>query len=162
MSVTAVYPSECRQRGLTYRGPLTVELAVKVNGANMGHFATLLGHMPIMLQSKLCHLNGLSEKELVRVGEEGLERGGYFVNKGSEKVIRHLVGNKRNYPLALVRNSFREKGRLFTEFAVMMRCMRGGHSCALMTLHYLDSASMVLTLQVGMSSSFYFKISSVV
>lgn len=29
----------------------------------------------------------------------------------------------------------------------MMRCVRGGYSAAIMNLHYLDSASMVLTIQ---------------
>jgi DNA-directed RNA polymerase I subunit RPA2 len=67
---------------------------------------------------------------------------------GSEKVIRLLVGNKRNYPLALVRSSSREKGKMFTEFSVMMRCIREGYLASIMNLHYLDSASMVMTVQV--------------
>lgn len=133
-----------------------MDIEVKVNGNVMGVFSTLLGHIPIMLRSSLCHLNGMSEEELVEAGEESLERGGYFINKGSEKVIRLLIGNKRNFPMALVRGSFKEKGKMFTEFGVLMRCLREGHSAAIMTLHYLDSASMVLTIQVGCRVAFLF------
>jgi DNA-directed RNA polymerase I subunit RPA2 len=76
-----------------------------------------------------------------------MERGGYFVCKGSEKVIRLLVGNKRNYPIALIRGSSKDKGKMFTEYSVMMRSIRDGYAASIMNLHYLDSASMVLTIQ---------------
>lgn len=73
-----------------------------------------------MLCSSNCHLKGLSEDNMVQAGEERLERGGYFICKGSEKVVRLLVGNKRNFPLALVRPSSKEKGKMFTEFSGML------------------------------------------
>jgi DNA-directed RNA polymerase I subunit RPA2 len=124
-----MFPAECRQRGLTYRlaliiwinklivfrGALTATVELRVNGNYYSAFQTVLGYIPIMLCSSRCHLRGKSEEEMVKAGEEKLERGGYFVCKGSEKVIRLLVGNKRNFPLALVRHSFREKGKMFTE-----------------------------------------------
>lgn len=84
---------------------------------------------------------------MVKAGEERMERGGYFVCKGSEKVIRLLVGNKRNYPIALIRGSSKDKGKMFTEYSVMMRSIRDGYAASIMNLHYLDSASMVLTIQ---------------
>lgn len=67
---------------------------------------------------------------------------------GSEKVIRLLVANKRNFPLAIRRRAFHDKGKLFSDCAVMMRCIRGNHLPAMMTLHYLESCSMMLALQV--------------
>ncbi|KAI6225647.1 DNA-directed RNA polymerase [Aphelenchoides besseyi] len=144
---TSIMPSECRQRGLTYRAPMTTTVDVRLNGAFFGSYSTVIGHVPIMLRSSRCHLENLSEDQLVTAGEERLERGGYFVCNGSEKVIRLLVGNKRNFPIALVRNASREKGKMFTEFSVMMRCIREGVSAAIINLHYLDSASMVITIQ---------------
>ncbi|KAI6228988.1 DNA-directed RNA polymerase subunit beta [Aphelenchoides fujianensis] len=116
-----IMPAECRQRGLTYRAPLHATIDVRMNGTFYGSYQT--------------------------AGEELLERGGYFVCNGSEKVIRLLVGNKRNFPIALVRNASREKGKMFTEFSVMMRCIRDGVSAAIVNLHYLDNASMVITIQ---------------
>lgn len=126
----------------------TIEL--RVNGNYYSAFTTVLGFVPIMMRSSHCYLAGMDEDQIIKAGEERLERGGYFICKGSEKVIRLLVGNKRNYPLALVRNTSKEKGKMFTEFSVMMRSIRDGYSASIMNLHYLDSASMVLTLQVEM------------
>lgn len=101
-----------------------------------------------MLRSSHCHLTGLSEDQLVKAGEERLEQGGYFVCKGSEKVVRMLIGNKRNFPLALIRKASKDKGKMFTEYSVMMRCIREGYSASIMNLHYVDSALMVLSIQV--------------
>uniref|UniRef100_A0A1I7WNY6 DNA-directed RNA polymerase n=1 Tax=Heterorhabditis bacteriophora TaxID=37862 RepID=A0A1I7WNY6_HETBA len=100
-----ILPSECRQRGLTYAG----NLKIKVNGQRMDVFETIIGKVPIMLKSNMCHLHKMSRKELIKAGEEGLEKGGYFICKGSEKVIRLLIANRRNFPIALVRKSFRDK-----------------------------------------------------
>jgi DNA-directed RNA polymerase I subunit RPA2 len=99
-----------------FRSALSATIELRVNGNYHSVFNTVIGYVPIMMCSTLCHLSGLSEEEMIKAGEERLERGGYFICKGSEKVIRLLVGNKRNYPIALVRNSSKEKGKMFTEF----------------------------------------------
>lgn len=62
-----------------------------------------------------------------------------------------LVANKRNYPIAIQRNGFRNKGKLFSESAVMMRCVRDNHSVALIHLHYLESATISMSIQVELS-----------
>jgi DNA-directed RNA polymerase III subunit RPC2 len=46
-----------------------------------------IGALPVMLRSDLCHLKGKDEKGLARMGECPLDPGGYFVVKGTEKVI---------------------------------------------------------------------------
>uniref|UniRef100_A0A915PND6 DNA-directed RNA polymerase subunit beta n=1 Tax=Setaria digitata TaxID=48799 RepID=A0A915PND6_9BILA len=142
-----LFPSECRQRGLTYRGPLKVGLEIRLNGSRTDVCEAVIGEVPIMLKSSRCHLRWLTREQLVAHGEEGTEKGGYFICKGSEKVIRLLVANRRNYPIGIVRRSFREKGPLFTQYGVMIRCVRGNYSAAMMTLHYLDSGSIVIALQ---------------
>jgi DNA-directed RNA polymerase III subunit RPC2 len=43
--------------------------------------------MPIMLRSSNCILNGKSNAELAKLNECPYDPGGYFVVKGSEKVI---------------------------------------------------------------------------
>lgn len=132
-----------------FRAPLNASIELRIDGNYFSSFETVIGYVPIMLCSSRCYLKGKSEDQMVQAGEERLERGGYFVCKGSEKVIRLLVGNKRNFPIALVRSSSKEKGKMFTEYSVIMRCIRDNYSAAIMNLHYLDSASMVLTIQVS-------------
>ncbi|VDN22218.1 unnamed protein product [Gongylonema pulchrum] len=143
-----LFPSECRQRGLTYRGPLKVGIEIRMNGIRTDLCEVIVGEVPIMLRSSRCHLQWLTREQLIAHGEEGSEKGGYFICKGSEKVIRLLVANRRNYPIALIRRTFREKGPLFTQYGVMMRCIRGCHSASIITLHYLENGSIVIALQV--------------
>ncbi|KAJ1361555.1 hypothetical protein KIN20_020832 [Parelaphostrongylus tenuis] len=142
-----VLPSECRQRGLTYAGNMKVGIEIRVNGHRVDIVETVIGRIPVMLRSKLCHLHKMSKKELVRAGEEGTEKGGYFICKGSEKVIRLLISNRRNFPIALCRKAFREKGMLFTQYGVMMRSVKDNHTAVMMTLHYLESGTLQIALQ---------------
>ncbi|KAK6107321.1 RNA polymerase Rpb2 domain 6 family protein [Brugia pahangi] len=142
-----LFPSECRQRGLTYRGPLKVSVEIRLNGVKMDFCEVIVGEVPIMLKSNRCHLRWLTREQLVAHGEEGTEKGGYFICKGTEKVIRLLVANRRNYPIGIVRRSFREKGPLFTQYGMMIRCVRGNYSAVMMTLHYLESGTIVIALQ---------------
>lgn len=46
-----------------------------------------LGRLPIMLRSNKCVLADKSERELAKMCECPLDPGGYFVVKGTEKVI---------------------------------------------------------------------------
>ena len=43
--------------------------------------------MPVMLRSSKCMLNGRTDAELSRMGECPVDPGGYFIVKGSEKVV---------------------------------------------------------------------------
>uniref|UniRef100_A0A915C6V3 DNA-directed RNA polymerase subunit beta n=3 Tax=Parascaris TaxID=6254 RepID=A0A915C6V3_PARUN len=142
-----IYPSECRQRGLTYRAPLKASIEIRINGVRAECCEVILGEVPVMLMSNRCHLRGLSRSQLVAKGEEATEKGGYFIVKGSEKVIRLLVANRRNFPIALVRRSFREKGKLFTQYGVMMRCIKENHSAAMITMHYLETGAITVAVQ---------------
>ncbi|XGW22868.1 hypothetical protein V3C99_005246 [Haemonchus contortus] len=142
-----ILPSECRQRGLTYAGNLRVGLEIKVNGQRIDVLETVIGRVPVMLRSTVCHLSKMNRKELLKAGEEATEKGGYFICKGSEKVIRLLIANRRNFPIALCRKSFREKGLLFTEYGVMMRCVKDNHTAVMMTIHYLESGTIQVALQ---------------
>ncbi|GMR53854.1 hypothetical protein PMAYCL1PPCAC_24049, partial [Pristionchus mayeri] len=140
-------PSECRQRGLTYRGNLKANIEVRVNGTRMDSIETIIGQVPIMLKSSRCHLVNMTRDDLTKAGEEGIERGGYFICKGSEKVIRLLIANRRNFPIAHIRKTFKEKGKLFSEFGVQMRSVRENHTAVMMTLHYLESGTMHVAIQ---------------
>lgn len=89
----AMTPQQCRLRDMTYSAPITVDLEytrgkeiVRRVGKN-GQGAVLIGRMPIMLRSDRCVLKGASETQLAKLKECPLDPGGYFVVKGTEKVI---------------------------------------------------------------------------
>uniref|UniRef100_A0A0K0DSU1 DNA-directed RNA polymerase subunit beta n=1 Tax=Strongyloides stercoralis TaxID=6248 RepID=A0A0K0DSU1_STRER len=146
-SFMKVMPSECRMRGLSYSGVLSVNVSIRINGNRLDTFDINIGMVPIMLCSNKCYLNGMNKNQLVKAGEESLERGGYFIVNGSEKIIRLLIGNRRNYPLAIKRKGLRDKGEMFSEYAVMLRCIKENHSASILNIHYLESSTLCLSIQ---------------
>ncbi|KAJ2907449.1 hypothetical protein GGI21_003878, partial [Coemansia aciculifera] len=73
-----LYPSECRQRGITYRGRMTGVLHYQLNDNPVVSEERLLGLLPIMVRSNRCALQGMGPAELIRHHEEAEEMGGYF------------------------------------------------------------------------------------
>lgn len=141
---TRLLPSECRERGTTYGGELSVTLARTVDGGEVSQSQHKLGLMPIMVRSEGCHLSGLSPRELVAAREEACEFGGYFIVNGNERIVRMLQIPKRNYPMAITRGSWSKKRPLFSDKGVSMRCVRGDQSSVTLVLHYLtDGGGMV-------------------
>lgn len=47
-----IYPTECRQRGATYKGKLIVRIGWSVNGRSQEHLEKDLGEIPIMVKVK--------------------------------------------------------------------------------------------------------------
>lgn len=95
----AIYPHMCRLSNTTYalemRGDIVVKFYtqgnVDTNTYAKSHTSTyndvLIGKIPLMLKSNLCHLSSKSGDDLYDVGECKFELGGYFVVDGSEKVL---------------------------------------------------------------------------
>ncbi len=113
-----IYPSECRLRSLTYSAPLYATIARKIDSEPEEKLTLCLGDIPVMVRSQNCHLNGMTEEELVRKKEDMAEFGGYFIINGNERLIRMLIMTKRNYPVSFFRGTFTNRGRLFTGYAV--------------------------------------------
>jgi len=148
----ALFPAECRERGMTYGAPLTVTVCRRVGpaaagGAVMRHSARL-GDVPIMVRSRRCHLHGLSPGELVRAGEEAVEFGGYFICNGIERIIRMLQIMKRNHPMAITRGAYTNRGPLYSNKGVVIRCARPDQSTVTVTLHYLNDGSATVRFTV--------------
>jgi len=80
-------PMESRLTDSTYMGPILVDIEYTHEDKIKKARGLKIGSMPIMLRSDLCHLKGKNEMELARMGECPLDPGGYFVVKGTEKVI---------------------------------------------------------------------------
>lgn len=95
-NIVPLYPNECRLRGCTYGAQtyVTVECLMyhwTAEGEQKCYYSfkqvTPFFVLPIMLRSKYCYLNNLSEQELANIGENRFELGGYFIINGLEKVV---------------------------------------------------------------------------
>ncbi|MDP3916782.1 MAG: DNA-directed RNA polymerase subunit B'' [Nanoarchaeota archaeon] len=92
-----IFPTEARLRKLTYAGPINLEVSAHIDGVQRESFTTQIGKLPIMLQSKYCHLNKLSKEDLIKKGEDSDDVGGYFILNGNERVlitVEDLVSNR--------------------------------------------------------------------
>ncbi|KXZ53350.1 hypothetical protein GPECTOR_7g1245 [Gonium pectorale] len=86
-------PQQCRLRDATYSAPITVdveytrgkEIVVKRGRGGVG--AVPIGRMPLMLRCDRCILYNKNEAQLAQLGECPLDWGGYFIVRGTEKVI---------------------------------------------------------------------------
>lgn len=83
-----VLPSEARSRNLTYAAPVFLEIIPVYNGVEKKMFSEVfIGEIPVMVKSKLCHLDNMAEDELAGAGEDPNDPGGYFIINGSERVL---------------------------------------------------------------------------
>ncbi len=88
-TVREVYPREARIRNLTYSAPLYLEIELDDEGRET-YERVNIGDVPIMVKSTLCLLSRHTEDELIKIGEDPKEVGGYFIVNGSERVIVSL------------------------------------------------------------------------
>lgn len=60
---------------------------------------------------------------------------------GIEKIIRLLIVNRRNFPMAIIRPSFENRGPSFTKFGTSIRSVRPDQTSQTNVLHYLDDGN---------------------
>ena len=85
--VQSTTPHDCRLRDLTYSAPITVDIEYTRGQQRVIRNGLPIGRMPIMLRSSNCVLHGKTEAELASLNECPHDPGGYFVVRGTEKVI---------------------------------------------------------------------------
>lgn len=85
-SITKMTPQIARLRGITYSAPLFLKITTMI-GTQKEEFEVQIAKMPIMLKSSKCVLNDKSDDELIQLGEDPNEPGGYFIINGTEKVV---------------------------------------------------------------------------
>jgi DNA-directed RNA polymerase subunit B" len=86
------YPFECRLRNLTYSAPINLEFIESGESVEVE-----IGHLPIMVRSKACLLNGLSPDEMSKHGEDEQDMGCYFIINGTERtliIVEDLAPNR--------------------------------------------------------------------
>jgi len=87
MTDNAISPMECRLRDSTYAAPICVDIEYVRGHKIVRRKMVPIGRIPIMLRSERCVLTGKDVNEMAKLGECPLDPGGYFVVKGTEKVI---------------------------------------------------------------------------
>ena len=95
-----IYPTEARIRNLTYAAPLHMEMIPVVEGRERQAEIVYIGDFPVMLKSKICPLSRLGLEELINIGEDPTDPGGYFIVNGSERVVVALEDLAPNRILA--------------------------------------------------------------
>ncbi|KAI9720595.1 MAG: DNA-directed RNA polymerase I subunit RPA2 [Candelaria pacifica] len=136
-----IFPAECRERHATYRGKLRARVEFRVNDGDWKESVRELGQLPMMLRTNRCHLEKCTPAQLVQHKEESEELGGYFIVNGNEKLIRMLIVSKRNYPLAIIRPSFVNRGPTYTRFGISIRSVRPDQTSQSNVLHYLSDGN---------------------
>ncbi|KAL8455677.1 hypothetical protein Emag_000499 [Eimeria magna] len=125
-------PRHCRDCHITYGAPLQVSFVCWRTGDD-GNTAlkktTVVGQVPVMVKSNRCSLAGMSPMEMVKAGEDLDELGGYFIINGNERVLRFVIQQKTNYPIALKRESFRNREVFATDLAILLRSQRFDGTC---------------------------------
>ncbi len=139
-----IYPAECRERHATYRGKLRAMLQYKLNKGEWRDTVRELGQLPIMLRTKRCHLERCTPAQLVYHKEESEELGGYFILNGNERLIRMLIVARRNFPMAVTRGSFANRGAAYTKFGMQIRSVRPDQTSQTNVLHYLNDGHITL------------------
>lgn len=92
-SAKEIFPMEARIRNLTYSAPVYLEMTLVHKDERTGieveskPSKEYIGRLPIMLKSSKCLLVKMQTEELIKVGEDPNDPGGYFIVNGSERVI---------------------------------------------------------------------------
>jgi len=84
---TDFYPMEARLRDKNYTAPVYADINLIRKDVLQDTKRTYIGEIPVMVKSKKCNLYGLSEEELVELGEDAKDLGGYFIINGVEKIL---------------------------------------------------------------------------
>ena len=143
-----LYPAECREREINYSAPLFCLLTRQFDSSSPETIRVKLGHIPIMVKSAFCNLKSKSLSELIALKEDLYDFGGYFIVNGLEKLIRMITIQRRNYPVAFVRQSATKKRLGCSEFVCEMKCVREDFTSHTVSLHYINDGTVCLRVLV--------------
>ncbi len=98
-STKSILPHEALMRNLTYSAPmfLTYTPIISDIAKEISTGEVYIGDMPVMVKSDLCYTKYMTEQQLISAGEDPDDPGGYFIVKGTERVligVEDLAPNK--------------------------------------------------------------------
>ena len=82
-----IFPMEARLRNRTYSAPIYLTMRLLRRDVEQDVKKAYIGELPIMVKSNRCWLDGKTEEELIEIGEDPKDFGGYFIINGSEKAL---------------------------------------------------------------------------
>nr|UXY87667.1 second-largest subunit of RNA polymerase III [Cryptomonas curvata] len=80
-------PQECRIRDLSYIAPVFINVHYQIDNKIFSRFNLVLCNIPIMIHSKKCVFYNRIENFFYKNKECSLDPGGYFIIKGTERII---------------------------------------------------------------------------
>jgi len=88
-STRKIMPNEALARNLTYAAPMYITYMPVVSGIEKEDAAgeAFVGEMPVMVKSGLCYTHNMTREQLIAEGEDPDDPGGYFIIKGTERVL---------------------------------------------------------------------------
>ncbi|MEM5879133.1 MAG: DNA-directed RNA polymerase subunit B'' [Candidatus Aenigmatarchaeota archaeon] len=86
-SVRPITPQEAKIRNLTYAAPMYVEMTPVLNNIESNTVIVNFGDMPVMVKSRICPLSTMGRDELIAIGEDPDDPGGYFIINGTERIL---------------------------------------------------------------------------
>ena len=86
-SISKTLPLEARLRDLNYSAPITLEMTTEENGVPRETQKHHIGDIPIMVRSDKCETSRMDEDQIIEIGEDSCDPGGYFIINGSERII---------------------------------------------------------------------------
>jgi DNA-directed RNA polymerase subunit B len=85
--VHPITPYECRIRDISYMAALYADIKLIQDGVEVERKRLKIAEFPVMIKSVLDPLSSMSPEELMAIGEDPKDPGGYFIINGNEKVI---------------------------------------------------------------------------
>eukprot|EP00746_Dinoflagellata_sp_MGD_P158454 gnl/MRDRNA2_/MRDRNA2_86477_c0_seq1.p1 gnl/MRDRNA2_/MRDRNA2_86477_c0~~gnl/MRDRNA2_/MRDRNA2_86477_c0_seq1.p1 ORF type:complete len:1158 (-),score=-4.77 gnl/MRDRNA2_/MRDRNA2_86477_c0_seq1:55-3315(-) len=124
---------------------MTTEVCGKINGDESFVLTRINASLPIMVGSKACWLSGKNKSQLISLGEDENESGGYFISNGVEKFIRLFITTRRNYVVALRRKGNLRRGKMYTDAMSLVRCVRADTVSQTVRAYYLIDGTILIS-----------------
>jgi len=134
-----VTPMMARLRQITYQGPLFVDLFTTTTDLKTGEIVkktskVCLANIPVMVRSDICHLHNKTDAERIGMQECEYDEGGYFIIKGTERVI---IGQEKraNNSVDVFENT--KKGSITAEIRSFLE--GSNRAATQLQLHYMQN-----------------------
>ena len=88
-SIRSIMPIEALSRNLTYSAAMYITYTPMISDIEKVDSAgeIFIGELPVMVKSDLCYLKNMGREQLIRNGEDPDDPGGYFIIRGTERVL---------------------------------------------------------------------------
>ncbi|MEM0149616.1 MAG: DNA-directed RNA polymerase subunit B'' [Candidatus Micrarchaeaceae archaeon] len=88
-SMKKILPNEALARNLTYAAPMYITYVPIISDIEKADAVgeAFVGELPVMVKSDLCYTHTMAKEQLLSEGEDPYDYGGYFIIKGTERVL---------------------------------------------------------------------------